>query len=115
MEEYNITPEQFVVLNKLSEEEGISQKQLALKLDKDQNTIKAIIDKLEKNNFVSRIQNAKDKRAFTLFITPHAKKLLPVFYEIDKECIHKLCSGLSDEKIKLLSQILATIRENSNN
>lgn len=102
------------MLSKLSEEEGISQKKLALKLDKDQNTIKAIIDKLEKNNFVVRIQNAKDKRAFTLFLTPHAAKLLPVFYEIDKECIHKLCSGLTDRDIGILSQTLATIRENSN-
>lgn len=98
----------------MAEEEGISQKQLALKLDKDQNTIKAIIDKLEKNGFAIRIQNIKDKRAFTLFMTDHAKKLMPVFHEIDKLCIKELCANLSDEEIQQLSATLKIIRENSN-
>lgn len=114
LEQFSITPEQFVVLNKLAEEEGISQKQLALKLDKDQNTIKAIIDKLEKNGFAIRIQNVKDKRAFTLFMTDHAKKIMPVFQEIDKQCVKELCTNLSDEEIETLSKTLKIIRENSN-
>lgn len=84
------------------------------KLDKDQNTIKAIIDKLEKNGFAVRIQNAKDKRAFTLFMTEYAKNLLPVFYEIDKQCIQTLCTGLSESEIAHLSDLLKIIRENSN-
>lgn len=102
------------MLKKLSEQEGISQKQLAIKLDKDQNTVKAIIDKLEKNGFVIRLQNPNDKRAFTLFLTEKAKRLLPLFMEIDKECMQKLCENLSLKEISLLSELLAAMRKNLN-
>ena len=53
---FNITPEQLVMLKELLKEEGVSQKQLASKLDKDQNTVKAIIDKLEKKSYDNDIK-----------------------------------------------------------
>nr|WP_241210653.1 MarR family transcriptional regulator [Brachyspira hampsonii] len=47
----------------------MSQKELSLRLDKDQNTVKAMIDKLEIKSFIIRKENNLDKRAF--FIIPY--------------------------------------------
>ncbi|WP_340147717.1 MarR family winged helix-turn-helix transcriptional regulator [Brachyspira hampsonii] len=66
---FDITPEQLIVLKELAKEEGISQKELSLRLDKDQNTVKAMIDKLEIKSFIIRKENNLDKRAF--FIIPY--------------------------------------------
>ncbi|MBU3842015.1 MAG: MarR family transcriptional regulator [Candidatus Fusobacterium pullicola] len=60
---FDITPEQFIILATLFEQEGISQMDLALKLDKDKNTVKAIIDNLEKKGFLFKGENKIDKRA----------------------------------------------------
>lgn len=60
---FDITPEQFIVLTTLFEQEGISQMDLALKLDKDKNIVKAIIDNLEKKEFLFKGENKIDKRA----------------------------------------------------
>ena len=60
---FDITPEQFIVLTTLFEQEGISQMDLALKLDKDKNTVKTIIDNLEKKGFLFKGENKIDKRA----------------------------------------------------
>lgn len=51
--EFDITPEQLIVLKELAKEEGISQKELSFRLDKDQNTVKAMIDKLELKSFIN--------------------------------------------------------------
>ena len=60
---FDITPEQFIVLTTLFEQEGISQMDLALKLDKDKNTVKTIMYNLEKKGFLFKGENKIDKRA----------------------------------------------------
>ena len=56
---FDITPEQLIVLKELAKEEGISQKELSIRLDKDQNTVKAMIDKLEVKSFIKRKKKRK--------------------------------------------------------
>ncbi|MBW5411115.1 MarR family transcriptional regulator, partial [Brachyspira hampsonii] len=82
---FDITPEQLIVLKELAKEEGISQKELSLRLDKDQNTVKAMIDKLEIKSFIIRKENNLDKRAFSLFLTDKAKKDLPIIENYENQ------------------------------
>ena len=110
--DFNITPEQFIVLKELLKEEGISQKKLSLKLDKDQNTVKAIIDKLEKKSLVKRKENESDKRAFSLFLTDKAKNELPKMEEHEKKVLEKIINGLDIENADNLLKILEKIRNN---
>lgn len=112
LENLNITPEQWAVLKKLSEEEEISQKELSIKMDKDQNTIKAIIDRLEKKEYIKRLPNPKDKRAFLLILTEKAKENLVILKSAENEALKNLYTGLSEDDIKNLETYLEIIRKN---
>lgn len=112
LESYGITPEQFVALAKLSEEEGISQKQLAQKLDKDQNTVKAILDKLVRHGYVERLYNVKDKRAFSLHLTEKARAALPALRELDAECLQIIYGKIDKERLQALAAVLREFRDN---
>ena len=50
---YDITPEQWLVLYHIGEHEGLNQKEVAAKADKDQPTTTRILDLLEKKDILA--------------------------------------------------------------
>ncbi|WP_342662789.1 MarR family winged helix-turn-helix transcriptional regulator [Brachyspira innocens] len=110
--DFDITPEQLIVLKELSKEEGISQKELSIKLDKDQNTVKAMIDKLEIKSFIERRENKLDKRAFSLFLTQKAKKELPIIENYENKVLETIVKELNTEDTDKFIKILEKIRDN---
>ncbi|MEI0479083.1 MarR family winged helix-turn-helix transcriptional regulator [Brachyspira pulli] len=110
--EFNITPEQLVVIKELHKEEGISQKELSIRLDKDQNTVKAIIDKLEKKSLVKRNENKSDKRAFSLFLTDKAKNNLMEIEVYENKVVEQITKGIDKENADKFMSILEQIRKN---
>lgn len=69
----DITLEQYVVLYNLVDQDGINQKSLSHKVDKDQATLARILDILENRGYVVRRTTEKDRRAFLVFITDEGK------------------------------------------
>lgn len=114
LSDYGITPEQYVVISKLAEEEGISQKQLAQKLDKDVNTVKAILDKLMQHNYVLRQRNQDDKRAFALYLTESAREKLPCLRKVDEDCMQIVYGSQQEEQLNKLASELRQLRKNIN-
>ncbi|WP_313900610.1 MarR family winged helix-turn-helix transcriptional regulator [Brachyspira hyodysenteriae] len=110
--EFDITPEQLIVLKELAKEEGISQKELSFRLDKDQNTVKAMIDKLELKSFIIRKENKLDKRAFSLFLTYKAKEKLPIMETYESKVLKNIVKELSEEDTDKFVSILEKIRKN---
>ncbi|WP_346426131.1 MarR family winged helix-turn-helix transcriptional regulator [Brachyspira sp. G79] len=110
--DFDITPEQLIVLKELAKEEGISQKELSIRLDKDQNTVKAMIDKLEVKSFIERRENKLDKRAFSLYLTPKSKKELPIIENYEKKVLETIVKELNTEDTDKFIKILEKIRDN---
>lgn len=111
-EPLDITPEQWILIKALIHQEGISQKELALKVRKDQNTTKAIVDKLVDKGYIHRVSNPMDRRAFILTLTPKAKEVAPKLAKLDGVMIDTLKSGLSKEEIESFCATLKKIQEN---
>ncbi|WP_368666568.1 MarR family winged helix-turn-helix transcriptional regulator [Brachyspira sp. SAP_772] len=109
---FDITPEQLIVLKELAKEEGISQKELSIKLDKDQNTVKAMIDKLEIKSFIRRKENKLDKRAFSLFLTEKAKKELPIIENYENQVLNTIVKELNPNDAETIKNTLKKIRSN---
>lgn len=112
LEKYDITPEQLLVIKTLSNYHHISQKELSDLLDKDQNTIKAIVDKLQQKKFIERKQNPNDKRAYILELTENSKKILTELLKIEEQIMEKLTLNISDNDKTTVSSTLKTIRNN---
>jgi len=112
---YDITPEQWGLLNRLWEKDGISQKELSEISIKDQTTITRILDKLERKGLVKRQTSPDDRRSFLIFLTDTGRsledKLVPIAYETLDEALQ----GLSEEEIKQLKILLNKIFMNVDN
>lgn len=109
---FDITPEQLIVLKELAKEEGISQKELSIRLDKDQNTVKAMIDKLEVKSFIKRKENKLDKRAFSLYLTEKAKKELPIIENYENQVLDTIVKELNPNEAEIIKNTLKKIRSN---
>lgn len=88
-----LTPDQFTMLRQLNEapEEGVTQRELSIKMTSDPNTIASLLDRMEKTGLVERRPHEKDRRA-------HRVKL--------KEKGRKLYTEIRDVAIDLQTQVL---------
>lgn len=101
-----------MILKALFEKDHISQKELSLRVEKDPNTIKAIVDKLEKKEYLKRLKNPSDKRAFLLLLTESGYGLVKALESIDNEVIATISEGLSEDEARVLKSALSKIVEN---
>jgi DNA-binding MarR family transcriptional regulator len=66
---HKITADQFVILALLSEQDGISQQELARRATSDPNTIRAMLILLENQGLVRRQRHPDDRRAYSVILT----------------------------------------------
>ena len=109
---FNITPEQWGVLNSLWENEGIHQSALAERVAKDRHNIARIVNLLEKNGFIRRTPDGKDKRRLNVYLTEEGKalkqKLIPIVVDYLQQCFE----GLTQEEVQDLRKIHKQILKN---
>ncbi|PFA70492.1 transcriptional regulator [Bacillus sp. AFS015802] len=113
LKEFDVTPEQWTVLKTLAEQDGISQKQLALKAEKDQPTVTRILDILERKELIYKQKNTEDRRSFLIFITEKgmtAKDELSPFIESLYE--GTILRGISEEELEVYKSVLSQINAN---
>ncbi|MGD8189923.1 MarR family winged helix-turn-helix transcriptional regulator [Brevibacillus ginsengisoli] len=115
LKEYDITPEQWSVLYRLSKQDGINQKEIARRSAKDQPTITRILDALEKKGFVKKQLCPNDRRAFRIYLTDKGNCLLDKISPIERETIEEMQSGLTSEQRELFHKLLVQIIENLTN
>jgi len=111
---FDITSEQWSVLNKLAEREGISQRELAEHTEKDPNNITKILDQLERKNWIKRMPNPQDRWSFLVTITESGLLLIQQIAPLDVELINDVCASLSADEIASLRKILFQINDNIN-
>lgn len=104
--DYDITPEQWVILKELSNEDRISQNEISLRVGKDKNNIKALIDKLEKKEYVIRQQDTNDKRAFLITLTDKAYLLIEELKDIDKAFNEEISQNLNQSELEQFKLLL---------
>lgn len=107
--QYDITPEQWAVLNRLWERDGVSQKEISEITIKDQTTLTRILDKLEGKGFIKRQTSPTDRRAFLIFLTDEGRNLEDILVPIAYEALDEALQGLRKEEINQLKVLLNKI------
>ncbi|MEI0736890.1 MarR family transcriptional regulator [Paenibacillus sp. JTLBN-2024] len=111
--EDDITPEQWTVLKRLGEEDGITQKELALVTDKDQATLTKILDLLERKKLVRRGKNKEDRRSFLIFITDEGRELRErLFFYVNRLFAEEVVAGIPENDLKIFVSTLQKIQHN---
>ncbi|WP_419880692.1 MarR family winged helix-turn-helix transcriptional regulator [Peribacillus sp. B-H-3] len=105
LKEYEVTPEQWSVLKSLEINDGVTQKELSQKTDKDQATLTRILDILERKLLIERRPNKEDRRSFLIHITEAGKKLKEHLYPFIEGLYGKqLLNGISEEDLTCFSR-----------
>lgn len=110
--DHDITPEQWAVLNRLWERDGISPKELAELTSKDQPTAVRIISKLERKGFVSRQVNSEDQRSFSIFLTKKGHEYKSILIPLAYEALDSATKGIDKNKIEVAKEVLNQIYKN---
>lgn len=109
---FGLTPEQWSVLNRLAEQDGISQRELAERTFKDQPTTARILDKLMALGLVRRDDSASDRRAFVIAITAAGRELRERILPVAAAMNEAAGQGLSSDDRQRLFALLAQLQNN---
>jgi DNA-binding MarR family transcriptional regulator len=94
---FDLTPEQFGVLARLWEREGVSQRELADLLFKDKPTITRMLDKLDARGLTRRLPDTRDRRVLRVYLTGPGRALEADVLEAVRGVRRSAYSGLSTE------------------
>lgn len=109
---FDITVDQWEILVILWEREGITQKELAERLYKDQTNIARMLFKLEKKGFVYRVTHETDRRSLRVYLTEKGHGIKDEILEPSIEAYQKTVEGLSEEEVETFRRILSVMYNN---
>ncbi|KGP72108.1 MarR family winged helix-turn-helix transcriptional regulator [Pontibacillus yanchengensis] len=112
LEPYNLAPEQNLIMMLLWEEDGLTQNQLAQKLNKDKTNVARMASNLEKKGFITRSLSIEDRRSLKLYLTEEGKQLGEKVIPIAEEFNDVVCNGITNEELMELERILNKMNKN---
>lgn len=112
LKEYDITPEQWGVLNCLSEQEGVTPKELADMMFKDKPNTNRILERLQMKGFIVRKPHPVDKRAFQIFLTDGGWVLRDELIPKVKQLLEEAIIGIEKHKIVEMKELLNQMYDN---
>lgn len=107
-----ITVDQWLTLSSIRESPGISQKELAARIFKDEASVTRIIALLEKAGYLSRIPHAPDRRRSKFTITRQGTALLRKARVVVSSYRSDALKGLPGSKLRTASAVLESISAN---
>jgi DNA-binding MarR family transcriptional regulator len=112
--EYNITPEQWFVLNCLWTQEGLTPKELADIASKDKPNTNRILEKLQAKELIIRKPHPVDKRAYQIFLTDQGWALRDELVPKAIQLLAEATAGIDKHKVEELKKLLNQIYDNVN-
>jgi len=97
----------------LRQDNGASQKQLALTMGIEGPSLVRLLDQLETKNFIERRTDANDRRSKTIHLTDHADSLLADLDKVAKSVRADLMVGISEQDLAVCVKVLEQILEGS--
>ena len=91
---------------------GLTQQNLAQKLNCDKVQVVRIIDYLSSNGYVQRVTNKTDKRKYELVITEKARVIIPDVRNAFEKTTSLAFKSLSNQQIDEFYSIITTIESN---
>ncbi len=110
-----VAAEQYATLKIISEDNEVTQTQIAELLGKDKTTVGRSIDSLLKKGLLIREDVQNDKRANRISLTPKAEQILKSAIPMARKFNEVVRRKLTADEIKIFFKVLDTILEESKN
>ncbi len=111
---FNLTPEQFLVMDTLWDEGVLTQQQIADITMRDKNSIVKLIDGLESRKLVRRVSNPKDRRQNLIEVTPYSRKIKDKVTELSLEAVATIIGDIPRDDLEAFVKTLARMERNMN-
>jgi len=108
----DLTSEQWAVLARLREEDGLTQNELAKRILKDQANTTRILDKVEKKGLVKRVDALNDRRTYLIYLTEEGRHAVEVCNPLVQQVKEKITEVLTEDEITALRRMLDIISQN---
>ncbi|MEP0984629.1 MarR family transcriptional regulator [Ekhidna sp.] len=108
----DITVEQWILLKIVEESEGLSQRELASKSNRDPASITRTLDLLEKKNMIQRELIPGNRRQYRIILAEEGKKFIKIHMPLIEKHRKNSIKGLTDKEIQLLHDMLKKIQNN---
>ncbi|WP_298794114.1 MarR family transcriptional regulator [uncultured Allomuricauda sp.] len=108
----DVTPEQWAILNRLNENSGLTQKEVAKLTFKDNANITRIVDKLESKGLAVRQADSNDRRTWKISITKEGTAIRDLVEPLAVKILQKATKGLSDKEVVEFNDTSKKILEN---
>ncbi len=110
---FNLVPSYGNILTVLYDHNGtLSMKEIGSLLGKEKSTITAIVDKLEKLGYVSKIKSEKDRRTTYVCLTEMGKDIEKKFEEISFDVQSTAYNNFTQEEKREFLRLLKKMNQN---
>lgn len=107
-----VYPGQPPLLFILNKESGLSQKELAARLQIKPATLTVMLGRMEKAGLVMRHQDEEDQRISRVFITEEGRDAFKMAENVMREIDTEMFTGFETEEREKLKEFLGRIRDN---
>ncbi|MBU5315714.1 MarR family transcriptional regulator [Clostridium bornimense] len=111
LKKYNLTSGAYPYIFTLEKNEGISQIKISNEIGNDKAMSTRTINKLIENDFIYRQQDEQDSRAYKLYLTKKAKKIIPELHREIDSIIGLITEDLSEKELDITMASLEKIFE----
>ena len=109
---YQVTAEQWAILNSLWKQDGQTQQQLANQTNKNKASITHLIDNLEKRKLVKRVTDEQDRRNKMIMLTPDGTELQDTLTKVVKQTVKHMTKDLDKKELKGCRKALKKLIQN---
>src|SRR5690625_1077591 len=114
LKNYEITSPQFVALQWVKEEGTLTIGELSNKISLAFSTTTDLIDRLEKKEFVKRVQDIKDRRVVRIHILDKGNKIIDEVIKRRQDYLGDVLEKFSTEEVVHLNELLYALDEQMN-
>jgi MarR family transcriptional regulator, organic hydroperoxide resistance regulator len=110
---HDLTPQLWLLLNRLWETDGLTQRELAELMYKDQTNLGRMIDKMEAQGLIKRTEHPQDRRAYHVSLTEKGARLKDILLPQVRDIQLRLLRGFTPEEIEVFRGMLQTYIKNA--
>jgi len=96
----------------LDKEDGLTKKELAERFEVSAPTVTKMVERLEKNGFLTTKKDEKDKRITRVYISDKGRSQLHELRDFRSEAADIYFKDMSDEEIETLNTLLEKVKKN---
>ena len=109
---FDLTPEQFLVMDTLWDEGVLNQQQIADYIQKDKNSVTKLLNGLEKRGLVMRTATGIDRRSKNIVLTKQAEEIKDRVVEVALQAVNQICDNISSKEISIFINVLERMINN---